>query len=112
MALAFVSESFERLRFFRLELADMTHKCRSAERFSTFKRSLNTELFDIAYSRCKQSVYTTAIMRLIRLRHMADQRMCFARLIDSSIPKVALHISNFGVCILSFGFHISVKLHA
>ena len=105
MALAFVSESFERLRFFRLELADMTHKCRSAERF-------NTELFDIAYSRCKQSVYTTAIMRLIRLRHMADQRMCFARLIDSSIPKVALHISNFGVCILSFGFHISVKLHA
>ena len=33
----------------------LSHNCRSAELFSTFKRNLKTELFDTAYSDCKHS---------------------------------------------------------
>jgi len=33
----------------------LSHNCRSAELFSTFKRNLKTELFDSAYSDCKHS---------------------------------------------------------
>ena len=33
----------------------LSHNCRSAELFSTFKRNLKTELFDTAYSDCEHS---------------------------------------------------------
>jgi len=33
----------------------LSHNCRSAELFSTFKRNLKTKLFDTVYSDCKHS---------------------------------------------------------
>jgi len=52
----------------RLDYADalsvwnsVSYNCRSAECFSSFRRTLKTELFDIAYSERKQSAYSSPI---------------------------------------------------
>jgi len=53
-------------------LNSLSHNCRSAELFSTFKRNLKTELFDTAYSDCKHSAYSFRRHGPpIHLRHMA-----------------------------------------
>jgi len=55
----------------------LSYNCRSAELLSTFKRNLNTELFDIAYSKREHSAYLCHYAPLIRSRHMASESVCF-----------------------------------
>ena len=50
----------------------LSYQCRSVELFSSFRRILKTELFDIAYSKRKSSAYSVRLYApLIRLRRMA-----------------------------------------
>jgi len=59
----------------------LSYNCRSAQLLSTFKRSLKTELFDIAYCKREHSASLCHYAPLIRSRHGAIQ-MCFDGLTD------------------------------
>ena len=50
----------------------LSYNCRSAELFSTFKRNLKTELFDIAYSKREHSTYSLChYASVVCTRHVA-----------------------------------------
>ena len=55
----------------------LSYQCRSAELFSSFRRILKTELFDIAYSERKQSAYCPPVCASDSLATHGAIQICF-----------------------------------